>query len=123
MKLGWYARLVIVLALFWTLGKAGHEYAEKQTMGIRAQAGEFRRCIEMEYQKVNQAGRRPGESCSEYSERQFPWLFGWESFSNELLTAALSAAFYALLSITFYWAFRWIWEGRPKGWRQRPTEL
>lgn len=119
MRLGWYSRLVIVLMVFWTVGKGAHENNNNYWAGIEAQARDLTTCFDADARKWPLAGRRPGEDCAAYAGRQFQWMFGWQSLSNELTKASVQAAFLGLISIILYWAARWIWAGRPGGWPRR----
>lgn len=122
MRLGWYARLIIVLMAFSTLGNALYQWNQNILKGMDVQARIYLECVESQNKGLPFYGLRSGESCSDYSDRQLPWLFGWMSFSNELAQSAVKAIALGLLSIILYWACRWIWAGRPQGWPKGKDE-
>ena len=107
---------------FWTLGKALYQSNENFLNGIEVQERIYTTCVESQTKGLPFYGLLRGESCSDYSERQLPWLFGWMSFFNELAQSAVKAIALGLLSIILYWACRWIWAGRPQSWPKGKDE-
>ena len=121
MRLGWYARLAIVLMVFWTVGKGYYEHNQDRWIGIEAQAGDLTRCLDSETRNIPFTGKLPGEDCNAYAARQFPWQFGWSSLSDRLMQSGVQAVFWGLLSIILYWAGRWVLAGRKPN-RQTPDQ-
>jgi hypothetical protein len=100
MRLGWYAPLVIVLWVSWSVG-AGFYYGNAQ------------------YVSYLQADEHLRIACYSEAEsalcRDPVWLADdgpWPTILNQLANQAVQATLWAVLAIIAYWAFRWIWAGR-----------
>ena len=112
MRLGWYARLVIVLMVFYTIGMGVNRSNQDAKAGYAAQENSRQMCESFEAKGIPLRDRRSGEECSDYASRQFSWMFGWDTFSNNLMIKGVEALVLGLLSIILYWTGRWVLAGR-----------
>ena len=122
MRLGWYARLVIVGVVFWTIGDGFRDLERKQKSVSELRQTYYRTCIEDQVANKKPRDMKPGESCGSYSQRQFYWMDDMDSVWYTFGQSFLAGLAYALLAGILYLAGRWVLAGRAaKSQTQDPT--
>lgn len=117
MRLGWFARLLIVGVVFWTVGGGTYRFNDDQKAAAGLRQTYYSTCLEDEVLRRQPSyDRKPNEDCSAYSQRQFYWLSNWNAYTSRLMRNLVEAIAFALLATLFYWSGRWILAGRkPSG--------